>query len=163
MVNKPTYDELKAILDASIDRIRLVDKDMMIIWANQTTYRERRVGPEKIIGRKCYEVFFGRESICPRCPAKRALKSGKMERAIMHHVRSRSACYSDNYAVPVKNESGDIINIIEITRDATKRIKAEKAFEESSKELEIKKNSLEEVNTALRVLVERRDEDKKEL
>ncbi len=161
--NKPTYEELEAIIDASIDRIRLVDKDLRIIWANQNTYRERRVSPEKIIGQQCYRIFFGKESICPRCPAKRALKSGKMEHAVMEIERSRGTVCCDNYAVPVKNESGDIINIIQITRDITKRVRAEKAFEESSKELEIKKNSLEEVNTALRVLVERRDEDKKEL
>ena len=84
----------------------------------------------------------------------------------MHQVKSRGMrgeTHWENYAVPVKNDSGAIEEIIQITRNMTKWIRTEKALEESSAELENKKNSLEEVNTALRVLVERRDEDKKEL
>ena len=166
MVKKPTYEELKAILDVSIDRIRLVDQDMRIIWANQTTTKELRVSPEDLVGKHCYEVFVERDTPCPRCPTKKALKSGRVEHAVLHQVKSRGIrgeTHWENYAVPVKNDSGTLENIIQVTRDITKRVKAEKALEESSKELEIKKNSLEEVNTALRVLVERRDEDKKEL
>jgi PAS domain S-box-containing protein len=166
MVKKPTYEELKAILDASIDRIRLVDRDMRIIWANQTTTKELRVRPEDLVGKYCYEVFVGRDTPCPRCPTRKALKSGAVEHALMHQAKSRGIrgeTHWENYAVPVKNESNAIENIIQITRNITKRVRTEKALEESSKELEIKKNSLEEVNTALRVLVERRDEDKREL
>jgi len=50
-----------------------------------------------------------------------------------------------------------------IIRDITKRKMTEKALREREAELEIKTNSLEEVNTALRVLLKRRDEDKREL
>ena len=166
MAKKATYEELKAILDASIDRIRLVDRDMRIIWANQTTTKELRVSPEDLAGKYCYEVFVDRDTPCPRCPTNKALKSGRMEHGLMHHMKSkgiRGETHWENYAVPMKNESGAIENIIQITRNMTKRVRAEKELEESRKELEIKKNSLEEVNTALRVLVERRDEDKKEL
>jgi len=166
MVKKPIYEELKAILDASIDRIRLVDRDMRIIWANQTTTKELKISPEELVGQHCYEMFVGTETPCPRCPSKRALKSGKVEYALIHQVKSRGIrgeTHWENYAIPMKNNSGAMENIIQVTRNITKRVKAEKALEESKKELEIKKNSLEEVNTALRVLVERRDEDKKEL
>ena len=41
--------------------------------------------------------------------------------------------------------------------------KADKALREREKELKIKSTSLEEVNTALRVLLKRRDEDKTEI
>ncbi len=166
MVKKPIYEELKAILDASIDRIRLVDRDMRIIWANQTTTKELKISPEELVGQHCYEMFVGTETPCPRCPSKKALKSGKVEYALIHQVKSRGIqgeTHWENYAIPMKNNSGAMENIIQVTRNITKRVKAEKALEESKKELEIKKNSLEEVNTALRVLVERRDEDKKEL
>jgi len=86
MARKPTYEELekkvkeleketlegkkaeealreseaqkKAILDASVDRIRLVDTDMRIIWANKTTTRELNMAPEDLVGQPCYRVFF---------------------------------------------------------------------------------------------------------
>jgi PAS domain S-box-containing protein len=166
MVKKPTYEELKAILDTSIDRIRLVNKDMRIIWANQTTTKELNASPETLVGKHCYEIFVGRDTPCPRCPSKKALKSGEMQHALLHKTESetvRGETYWDNYAIPIKNDSGAIKHIIQVTRNVTKRVKVEKALEESRRELEIKSNSLEEVNTALRVLVERRDEDKKEL
>jgi PAS domain S-box-containing protein len=166
MVKKPIYEELKAILDASIDRIRLVDKDMGILWANQTTTKELKVSPEELVGKRCYEVFVGRSTPCPRCPTKKALKSGGVEYALIYQAKSRGIhgeTHWENYAIPMKHDSGTIKNIIQITRNVTKRVKTEKALEESRKELEIKTNSLEEVNTALRVLVERRDEDKREL
>jgi len=53
--------------------------------------------------------------------------------------------------------------ITAIIRDITERIQAEKTSRESKAELEIKTNKLEELNSALRVLLKRRDEDKKEL
>jgi PAS domain S-box-containing protein len=166
MVKKPTYEEIKTILDSSIDRIRLVDPEMRIIWANHTTTRELQIRPEDLVGRYCYEAFVDRNSPCSKCPSKKALKTGKMEHALVQQVNSRSTrgeTHWDNYAIPMKNNSGEIDKIIQVTRNVTKRVKAERALEEKSKELEIKKNSLEEVNTALRVLVERRDEDKREL
>jgi len=56
-----------------------------------------------------------------------------------------------------------VVGIRSTLTDITKRKRAEEALREREAELEIKANSLEEVNTALRVLLERRDEDKTEL
>jgi PAS domain S-box-containing protein len=53
--------------------------------------------------------------------------------------------------------------IISILRDITERKERERVLREKDKELEIKATSLEEVNTALRVLLKKRDEDKGEL
>jgi len=120
----------KAILDASIDRIRLVDKDLRIIWANKTTARELNIPPEDLVGHPCYKLFVGRDTPCIGCPAVKTLTSGKIEHALMQKTKSKTIkgkSYWDNYAVPIKNESGDVVNIIEITRNVTeqKRIETE--------------------------------------
>ena len=156
----------KAILDASIDRIRLVDTDMRIIWANQTTTRELSMAPEDLRGKFCYQVLVGRDTPCPKCPSKKALTSGNLEHAIMHKPVSKTfkgETHWDNYSIPVKNESGDIESLIQITRNITEQVLAERALREREEELKIKATNLKEVITALRVLLKRRDEDKTEL
>jgi len=124
----------KAILDSSIDRIRLVDTDLRIIWANKTTTRELNVSPEDLRGKFCYQVFVGRDTPCPECPSKKALTSGKIEHAILHQHTSKGIegeTHWDNYSIPIKGESGDIVNCIQITRNITEKVQAEKAIQES--------------------------------
>jgi PAS domain S-box-containing protein len=119
----------RAILDASIDRIRLVDKDMRIIWANKTTTRELSVTSEDITGRVCYELLFGRDAPCPGCPTIKALQTGEFERAVMHQHEAagiKGETYWEDYAVPIKDESGEIVSLIQVTRNITERVKAEK-------------------------------------
>ena len=58
---------------------------------------------------------------------------------------------------------GKIVGIRSTLTDITKIKRTEEALRERESELEIKTNSLEEVNTALRVLLKRRDGDKREL
>jgi PAS domain S-box-containing protein len=118
----------KAILDASVDRIRLVDKGMRIAWANKTTTRELNVAAEDLVGHRCYEVFVGRDTPCPGCPTEKALESGQIEHSVLHRTKSKTIqgeTYWDGYAVPVKNESGDIVSILQIARNITKQKHAE--------------------------------------
>ena len=124
----------QAILDASIDRIRLVDKNCRIIWANRTHERDRNIAPEDLIGKTCHEVFHGRKRPCPNCSAKMAFKSGKMEHTVLilpSTENKNEKTYIDFYAVPIKNESGDILHCIQVTRDITDHVLADEAMQKS--------------------------------
>jgi PAS domain S-box-containing protein len=163
---RETEAQKQALLDASVDRIRLTDADMRIIWANKTTAKELKIAPEEFAGQYCFEALVGRNTPCSGCPSKKALKSGRMERALLHRSGSKSTkgkAYWDNYAVPIKNESGDIVHLVQITRNVTKQKQAEKALKEREKELKIKATSLSDLNTALRVLLKNKDNDRVEL
>ena len=156
----------KAILDASVDRIRLVDTDMRIIWANKTTTREINRTPEDIVGHPCHKVFFDRDTPCAVCPSKKAVTSGNIEHDIVHHQNSKGIegeTYWDNYSVPIKNESGDVVNLIQIARNITDHVKKDQSLREREKELQTKTANLEEMNVALNVLLKRKEEDKTEL
>jgi len=130
----------KAILDASVDRIRLSDTDMRIIWANETHARELDMTPEELVGKICYEVFVGRDSTCPECPAQKALKTGTIEHTVLtrlHEGEGEKEKYLDSYAVPLKNESGEIVNMMMITRDITARKQAQDKLTASLREKEV--------------------------
>ena len=156
----------QAILDASVDRIKLTDTDMRIIWANKKTAKGLKIAPEGLVGQYCFEALFGRNTPCSGCPSKKALKSGRMEHALVYRSDSKStkgeACW-DIYAVPIKNESGDVVRLVQISRNVTRQKLAEKALKEREQELKIKATSLADLNTALRVLLEKKDEDRVEL
>jgi len=70
-------------------------------------------------------------------------------------------------AAPLRNDEGHIIGAIETLQDITERKNAEQELEKAHKELEKKvltrTRSLEDTNTALKVLLKKRDDDKKEL
>jgi PAS domain S-box-containing protein len=156
----------QAILDASVDRIRLTDPDMRIIWANRTTAKELKIAPEELVGEYCYEALVGRSSPCSGCPSRKALRSGHMEHGLVHRSGSNSTrgeSYWDNYAVPIKNESGDIVHLVQITRNVTRQKLAERALKEREKELKLKAASLADLNAALRVLLEQKDNDRTDI
>ena len=194
MAKKPTYEELKqivkelekkvvkckktekalreseaqkkAILDASVDRIRLVDVDMKMIWANKTTTRELNIAPEDLVDQPCYKIFFDRDAPCAECPSKKAVTSGNIEHNSTHQLYSKGIegeTYWDKYCVPIKNASGDIVNLIQISRNITEQVQGGQALKEKETELEVKAKNLEESNIALRVLLKRREEDKTEV
>jgi PAS domain S-box-containing protein len=135
---KASEIQKQAILDASIDRIRLVDRDMRIIWANRTSTKEINGSPEDIVGSFCYELFVRRDTPCIGCPAIKALTSGEVEHSVMHQTLSvgiEGETYWDNYAIPIKDESGEIVYVIEIARNITDRVRSEEALKMSEAEL----------------------------
>jgi len=66
-------------------------------------------------------------------------------------------------ASPIYDLNGDVIGAIESTRDITERRQMEKNLLNRESELEEKSRYLEEANTALKVLLEQREKDKKEI
>ena len=156
MAKKPTYEELEqrvkelenkaferklgeqalrqsetqklGILDACIDRIRYIDKEMKIIWANKTTVSEPDMSPEDLVGQTCYEVFVGRNAPCEGCPTVRALETGKIERAVMHQPKVKGIegeSYWDVHCVPLRNEADEIEGFIQLVRNITDQKRAE--------------------------------------
>ena len=77
-------------------------------------------------------------------------------------VSGRNA-YLWGKASPLYDNKGNIIGAIEVIRDITKRKLAEEAIKKRERELAVKSHELEELNTALKVLLNQRDRDKTEL
>ncbi len=127
-----------AILDASVDRIRYVDKDMKIIWGNKATALVHGLSPEDLVGRTCYETFVGRDTPCKGCATVKARETGKIESAEIYQPEVKGikgGTYWNAYCVPLKNNEGDIEGFIQIGRDITVRKLAEERIHTLSQEL----------------------------
>jgi len=144
---RESESQKQAVLDASVDRIRLSDTDMRIIWANQTHKRELNMNPEELIGKYCYNVFVKRDTPCLDCPSIKAIKSGEIEHSFLTRSslgNKKEETYLDSYAVPLKNESGGIESLIQITRNITEQVQAEQDLRKSEEKYRTILESIEE-------------------
>jgi PAS domain S-box-containing protein len=111
-----------AILEASIDRIRYVDKKMKVIWANKAAVAGLDMTLEDLKGRRCYKVLIGRDTPCEGCPTAKAIETGRLQRNIMHQPKMNGIegeSYWDAYSVPIKDSAGEILSYLQVSRNVT--------------------------------------------
>jgi PAS domain S-box-containing protein len=138
MAYQKSEARMRRILDASIDRIRQVDKDMRIIWANKAAMAAFHQCPDEIVGQTCYGLFTDRDRPCDECPTIKARQTGQIERAVMYKPKVKGLTgdsYWDVYCVPLKNEFGDVDSYIQVSRDITEEKKAEGLIHRLSQQL----------------------------
>jgi PAS domain S-box-containing protein len=130
---KRTEQEKRAILDSLLEHVVHQDTDMNVLWANQAACNSVGITREDLIGRRCYEVWAGRESTCEDCPVAKARDTGKPQTVEKMTANGRW-WYIQGY--PVRDDSGDIVGMSELTLDITERKRAEHALRKAYDTLE---------------------------
>lgn len=110
------------ILDSIEEHIIYYDKNMTILYANESAGRPLNLSPEELVGKICYELWPKREKVCEKCPVKRSMETGKMEEGEIETPDGR-VWYIKGY--PVRNEEGEIVGAVEITQEITEKKKME--------------------------------------
>jgi len=149
----------EAIIAGIGDALTIIDTDFKILYENKI----HQGIFSKHIDEYCYMAYQNRDQVCEGCPAAESLKNGKIhtrERAVQSEKGTQ---HFEITASPFLSSTGKIAGVIEVVRDTTKRKRAEKALQESNEELRAKTRSLDELNSALKVLLERREKDKEAL
>jgi DNA-binding CsgD family transcriptional regulator len=97
-------------------------------------------------------------------------KKGWRGSVIRWQHKDKSIRFLETIAEPIFDDKGNLIGYSGIDRDVTTRELSEMALQKAHDELqgktirlEIKTNNLEEINTAMKVLLKKREEDKTEL
>jgi PAS domain S-box-containing protein len=129
------YQEFQALLDAIPDIVVLLTPDMKAIWANRAylAVAGKESQPAAVVGQHCYEALYGFTERCSSCPAPDCLASGEPRTSI--NVTPMGTVYEVRL-VPVKDEQGKIVKIINLGRDISKIRKAEEQLQQTYSEME---------------------------
>jgi PAS domain S-box-containing protein len=161
---RKSEEKLDAMLRSIGDHISMIDKDLNIVWVNETA---KKVFGNDIIGKKCFEAYHGRQEPCKPypCITLKAFQDGKVHEHDTQAIdKDRKIKHFHGTAnVALRDKEGKPTAVIEISRDITARKEAEKALRKREAALKARTTELEETNRALRVLLKRIDADKKEL
>ena len=159
---KRTEEELKdqrnkfhTIVDSIASGIDIVSYDYKVQFQNK--FLLDRFGDLK--GKLCYKGYINRAKPCSDCPMRKAIENNRIELAEFIAADGRNY---ELISAPIKNPDGTV-SAVEIATDITERKQMDKTLRQKEAALEIRTNELEEVNTALRVLLKKRNQDETEL
>jgi PAS domain S-box-containing protein len=118
--------EWETTFDTVTDLITIRDRDYRVLRANRAAYKRWGVEPDKMIGKRCYEILHHLSSPCQKCYVTETLKTGRPVSG------ERESQYLNGffryYTYPVHDESGDLIAVVDLAREITeeKRLEEEK-------------------------------------
>jgi PAS domain S-box-containing protein len=141
---RKSEEQLRTILDSWPDIILQVDKDMKVMWANQTALD---LNPEAL-GQYCYKAYTSNGGPCKNCPCKKALATGELEKATTHQKYMEGIegeSYWEDIGIPLKNRWGNVTSAITISRNVTERKQIEETRKKLMEVLEAKNWELESI------------------
>lgn len=155
---------LDAILEYIGDGLTIQDRNFKIIYQNDVL--RRSLGDQ--VGNYCYKAYNKSDSVCENCVVQKTFKDGKIHRAEISVSRGDGTkIIVENTASSLKDDLGQIVGAVEVVRDITERKNLQKKVENINKSLEdnVKERTteLENLNMALKVLLEKREEDRKKI
>jgi len=155
---KESEGTARALLNAPLDSAVLIDVEGTVLDINEIAARRLRTTVDEIKG-KCIYDFFPPELVKSRKErAHKAILTGHPVR--FEDVRYGRNIYTNIY--PVWDQNGEVTRLAVFGFDITERKQAEEALKSRERDLEIKSKTLEETNTTLRILLQKRETDKAE-
>ncbi|MFA6243437.1 MAG: ATP-binding protein [Candidatus Hydrogenedentales bacterium] len=118
---------LQDIFESILDGISILDSDLRIVRVNSAMERWY-AHAMPLQGKKCFQVYHGRDVPCERCPSIHTLATGEpqCETLARWTPEGDSQEWHDLYTFPIRDsETGEIRGVIEYIRDVTDRMRAE--------------------------------------
>jgi formate hydrogenlyase transcriptional activator len=137
---------MDVILSALSTGLALINPDLTVAWVNAQT--EKILPWDELVGKVCYEAAAKRDEPCEGCGALKAFSDGRIHETVQqspvddkwHHIVS----------IPIKDEGGTIVNVLESVTDITAIKQAEIDRDRAMKELEALKDQLQAENIYLK-------------
>ncbi|MBW2195862.1 MAG: PAS domain-containing protein [Deltaproteobacteria bacterium] len=160
-------EKARAILDQTFQFIGLLETDGSLIDANRTALEFAKLDESDVLGKPFWETPWWTHSPELQQRLRKAIKRaarGEFDRFEAYHFSvDGTRRHVDCSIKPVFDKAGNVIFLIPEGYDVTERKQVEEALKAKEAELRAKTKNLEEVNTALRVLLKERERDKKDI
>lgn len=112
--------ELETVFDAITEAICIIDKNYKIIRVNKSYASLVKQPIKKLLGKNCYEAFWGKGGICSDCPAVKTFLTGEtISRKGIQIKESDENKFFEMKTYPVPDKENNIVHVIEFTREVT--------------------------------------------
>ena len=152
-------EQLKALMNATSDTSLLIDLEGNVIAANAIAAERLGVHVEELPGSRIWDLMPPALAESRRIKVDRVVNTGKPQR----FKDKRDRIIFENTISPVFNSEGEVVQLAIHGKDITRQVNAYENLEESKRELESKTTLLEEANIALKMMLQKSTESKKEI
>jgi PAS domain S-box-containing protein len=124
LIAEKTFSNL--LIQQSTAAIVIINTDFIIVDVNDAYLNTVKKTKDEVIGAHCYEISHGIKAPCSsafpgvKCPMLETLRTGKNAHVIHDHPGPDGhQMYCNLTTYPIKNDDGDVIQVIEFWRDIT--------------------------------------------
>ncbi|HEX77850.1 MAG TPA: GAF domain-containing protein [Dehalococcoidia bacterium] len=144
---------LQDIIDGLEDELLVIDGQYCVLFVNSAARRALPEGIGSPVGRRCYQLFKGRDRPCSAplwdCPLRKVVNTGRAV-VVTHHEHMRDAepgrdRYVSVIASPLRDSNGKVTAIVELRRDITAQRQLESQIMRRYHEL----SALDRISTAV--------------
>ncbi len=120
-------DYLETVINNIDDEIVVMDSDFKLVTANAAYFRNRRLSHHLIPEDSCAlwdQDLEGKSESrgCEACAASQTFRDGKVHKVLQSFVdQSGKERFIEAFSCPLKNQAGEIYQVIEVRRDITER------------------------------------------
>ncbi len=151
----------ESTFDSIPDIITIHDKNCNIIRANKAAREVLGLPALDRRGVKCSKYFHGTDAPVKGCPALTCLKT--KQSVVSEAFNPHLGLFIETRAIPQFDDNDKIKGFIHVARDISERRDMEHDLRMSKQELSMHANNLTEANAALKVLLDHRGKDRKNL
>ncbi len=127
--------QLASVMNSLDDGLVVLDRESKIVAVNRSFCRRADVDPVDLRGRRCGEAVSARLPCGAgegECPAIRCAATGQVERAVfqVNEGSGEVSRVEEVYASPVTDGEGRVVQVVELWRDISERVKEEQRLAE---------------------------------
>jgi len=151
--------QFKALLNSTTDTAFLMDLEGIVMASNKIAAKRFGMKLSGFLGKCVYDLMSPDLARARRVKVENVIKRGRPYR----FRDERKGIILDSDIYPVFNDENEVVQLAVYAKDITKQVRAYEALKLREAELESKTQTLEDANIAMRVLLDRREEDRAEM